>query len=255
MNIAIVTGASTGLGKVYADKICEKYPLLDEIWLIARRAQRMEAVAAAHPDRRFRILSLDLALDESYEALGRALAEDKPDVKILIDNAGYCHPSCQNKVKAEAILQMINVDVKGSTMVMKKCLPYMKSGSFGIIVGSVASFTPQLGNAVYCACKIYEKFFSLALHEEMKAKGVHIMYLAPGSMATEMMAMTTDLAKDHGAKISYLPYLNLNKETWKSMRKAEKGQRIYTPLLFNKLFRVMGKIMPASLMARISSVE
>jgi Short-chain dehydrogenases of various substrate specificities len=255
MNIAIVTGGSTGLGKVYADKIAEKYPKLDEIWLIARRTQKMDKVAAAHPERKFRILTLDLATDESYEELANVLEECKPNVKILINNAGYCYPSCQSKIPAGDILQMINVDVKGSTMVMKKCLPYMDAGSFAIIVGSIASFTPQLGNAVYCACKLYEKFFSLALHEEMKKKGVNVLYMAPGGMTTEMLAMSTDLAKDHGSKFAHLPMVDLNSATDISLRKAESGKRFYTPILFNKLFRVVCKLMPAPLMAHISSVE
>lgn len=256
MNIAIVTGASAGLGKVYAEKICEKYPELDEVWLIARRKKRMEElVAAKHPEMKFRILPLDLSQDSSYDELERQLEEQKPNVRILINNAGYCYPSRQTMVSITDTLQMINVDIKGSTMVAKKCLPYMHMGSFEIIVGSVASFTPQMGNAVYSACKIYEKFLSFALHEELKSRGINVMYLAPGSMETEMLALTIDVSKDHGAKISYTPVLDLNKETAKSLRKAERGQRMYTPLIFNKLFRVAGKILPASVMAKIASVE
>lgn len=158
MKIAIVTGASAGLGKVFAEKICMKYPDLDEVWLIARRKERMELFAADHPEMKFRILPLDLSLDSSYEELERQLYVCSPDVCILINNAGYCRPDSQIKAKESDLLQAINVDVKGVTMVAKVCLSYMHRGSFQIIVGSVASFSPLPGQAVYSAAKLYEKF-------------------------------------------------------------------------------------------------
>ena len=255
MKIAIVTGASAGLGKVFAEKICIKYPDLDEVWLIARRKERMESFAADHPEMQFRILPLDLALDSSYEEIERQLQACSPNVRILINNAGYCRPDSQIKAKESDLLQAMNVDVKGVTMIAKACMPYMHKGSFQIIVGSVASFSPLPGQAVYSASKVYEKYFAVALHEELKPQGINVMYLAPGNMATEMMALTTETIRDHGAKISHLPYLNLDKVPVVSLKRAEAGKRFYTPLLFNKAFRAFMKLIPASLGAKISSIE
>ena len=167
----------------------------------------------------------------------------------------YWGRSASKAEKDPGLLQAINVDVKGVTMVARACVPYMHKGSFQIIVGSVASFSPLPGQAVYSASKVYEKYLAVALHEELKPQGINVMYLAPGNMATEMMALTTETIRDHGAKISHLPYLNLDKVPVVSLRRAEAGKRFYTPLLFNKAFRAFMKLIPASLGAKISSIE
>ena len=67
MNIAIVTGASSGLGKVFFEKIVERYPNLDEIWLIARREERLKELAAQYPNQKVRVLPLDLANSKSID--------------------------------------------------------------------------------------------------------------------------------------------------------------------------------------------
>ena len=65
MDIAVITGASSGLGKVFAEKVCVRYPDLDEVWLIARRKDRLEQFAQEHPTVNIRPIALDLSLDSS----------------------------------------------------------------------------------------------------------------------------------------------------------------------------------------------
>lgn len=205
---------------------------------------------------KFRILPLDLSLDTSYEEIERQLQENSPDVRILINNAGYCRPDSQIKAKESDLLQAINVDVKGVTMDRQSMRTIYEQGQLSDYrQGSVASFSPLPSQAVYSASKVYEKYLAVALHEELKPQGINVMYLAPGNMATEMMALTTETIRDHGAKISHLPYLNLDKVPVVSLKRAEAGKRFYTPLLFNKAFRVFMKLIPASLGAKISSIE
>ena len=75
MDIAVITGASSGLGKVFAEKVCVRYLDLDEVWLIARRKDRLEQFAQEHPTVKIRPIALDLSLDSSYEELAAILAE------------------------------------------------------------------------------------------------------------------------------------------------------------------------------------
>ena len=85
---AIVTGASSGLGKEFAVEIIEKYRELDEIWLIARRKERLEEIGQKYPEKKVRAVPLDLGKEESFLEFEKLLDENKPDIKILVSNAG-----------------------------------------------------------------------------------------------------------------------------------------------------------------------
>lgn len=87
--IAIITGASSGLGKVFFEKVAQRYKDMDEIWLIARREDRLKELAAQFPQRAIRVLPLDLSDTNSFQKLDALLSEQNPDVRVLINNAGY----------------------------------------------------------------------------------------------------------------------------------------------------------------------
>lgn len=89
MDIAVITGASSGLGRVFSEKVLDRYPMLDEIWLIARRKEKLQSFADKYPDRKIRILPLDLSQPSAYGSLDELLTEEKPNVKVLINNAGF----------------------------------------------------------------------------------------------------------------------------------------------------------------------
>ena len=89
MRIAIVTGASSGLGEEYVRIISEQYEAIDEIWVIARRGDRLEALKEKYPAKAIFPISLDLTKNESYKTLSEMLESEKPEVGILVNNAGF----------------------------------------------------------------------------------------------------------------------------------------------------------------------
>lgn len=250
MKIAVITGASSGLGKAFFEKVIERYPELDEIWAIARRESRLRELADKYPGKKIRILPLDLSDSSSIKTLDAALQEQQPDIKVLINNAGFDRAGLFREMKHEDILSMINLNAMGTTMVSRSCLPYMNSGSYEIITGSIGSFAPLPWRAVYSASKAYVRFFARALHEEERKRGVNVMLLSPGNMDTEMFRENTS-----GGKLSFFPYLDLEKETVKAMEKAERGAATYTPRAFYKAYRVLAKIVPSAIMVNFTSVE
>lgn len=88
-NIAVITGASSGLGIEYAKAVIEMYRDLDEIWLIARRKNLMEKFADQHSNICIKSIALDLSNNEGYAELKEQLFLEKPNIKVLINNAGY----------------------------------------------------------------------------------------------------------------------------------------------------------------------
>jgi len=251
MNIAIVTGASSGLGKVFFEKVVERYPQLDEIWIIARRESMLKELASQYPDRAIRVLPLDLSDTKSIETLDELLKELSPDIKVVINNAGFDRAGLFREMSTKDIYSLIDLNVTGTTMISRSCLPYMHEGSYQIITGSVGSFAPLPWRAVYSATKAYVRFFARALHEEERRRGVNIMLLSPGKMDTDMFHQNSN----GGGNMDIQPYLNLDKVTVKALQKAEKGCATYTPMLFYKMFRLIAKLLPSAIMVKFTSVE
>lgn len=248
MNIAIITGASSGLGMEYAKTILEENDTLDEIWLIARRKERLERFAAEHKEKKIRTVSLDLSRMDSFSKLDELLRDKKPIIKVLINNAGVERTGRFEDMTQENILNMIDLNVKGTTMVNKICFPYMKRGSYEILTCSVSSFCPVPSQTVYSASKTYIKYMGRALQIEMKKKGINVLTLCPGNMNTEMNPQGMF---SQSKMVDSLPFLDLKVLTKKSLRKARKGYAAYTPGLFYKLYEFGCKLLPISCMLGI----
>lgn len=247
MNIAIITGASSGLGVEYAKTIIDMYPDLDEIWLIARRKERLEAFAREHTKVKIRPVVLNLAQDSSYDELERILKQENPNIKLLVNNAGFERPGPFSTMDKSDILSMIDLNVKGFTMVNRVCLPYMNKGSIGIMTCSISSFCPVPNQAVYSSSKIYVRFLSMALHNELKKDGINILAMCPGNMDTEMNPKGGNRQSD---KVDKLPFLDMKKITKKSILLARKGYAIYTPGGFYKAYRFVTKVLPSAWMIK-----
>ena len=185
MKIAVITGASSGLGVEFTKTIIKQYPKLDEIWIIARRKDRLKNLARHNPDKKIRAITLDLGADEEYSKLETLLSDEKPQISILVNNAGYECSGNFRDMSASDIQNMISVNVKGLTMVQRICSPYFAKDSFAIMTCSVSSFTPIPHQAVYSASKRYIYALGKALREEEKRNNVNILLLCPGNMDTE----------------------------------------------------------------------
>lgn len=247
MEIAIVTGASSGLGEEFVSVIEKEYSNLDEVWVIARRKEKLEKFKERYGN--IRVISLDLAKEESYAELASIFEKEKPNVRVFVNNAGYAVSGSFLEMEEKDILSMINLNVKGFTMVAKAVAPYLESGSVAVLVGSVSSFTGIPYQAVYSASKAYVKNFGSAFNLEMRKKGVKVLTLSPGNMDTEMNPLGRAKQSE---KISQLPYLDKTKIARRSLKKAEKGKSHYTMGFFYKGYHVLSKILSTKAMGKIA---
>lgn len=125
MNIAIITGASSGLGREYVRAVAEKMPELDEIWLIARRQQRLIDLAHTLPGHRFRILPYDLTTASSFRKLRGLLARENPHVWLLINDAGAMHTGPVAAMSLVNQEELITLHAVAPTRLVHLALPYM----------------------------------------------------------------------------------------------------------------------------------
>ena len=139
MKIAIVTGASSGMGREFVLQL-STYVSVDEIWVIARRQEALEALSA-QMDVKIRPIPLDLCDNASFTALEALLREEKPDVKLLVNAAGFGKFGSYHKVSLEDDLKMIDLNCKALVAMTRQVLPYMGSGSHILQLDSLSALS------------------------------------------------------------------------------------------------------------------
>jgi short-subunit dehydrogenase len=251
MKIAIVTGASSGLGTEYVRVIAEKYTDVEEIWVVARRADRLNALKEKYGEKKIFPISLDLTKDESYKMLSEMLASEQPEIKILVNNAGYGTLGDFDTMETSSQTGMIDLNNKALTAVTSVALPYMKKGSFAVNVCSIASFAPNPRMTVYCSTKAYVLSFSKSLRFELKKKGINVLALCPGPMDTEFLP-AAGIEKGASHTFDTLPRVNPAAAAERSLHHASRGRGIYTPRAFFKFYRFLAKILPHGIVMHMS---
>lgn len=189
MKIALITGASSGLGREFARQIPKLYQNLDEIWVVARRAERLNELEMELKVP-VRIFDGDLNQDYIYKKLGIALGKSHANVRMLVNAAGYgkIGTFCEYGWKEET--GMVDLNCQSLTRMTALCLPYMHCGSRIVNLSSAAAFGPQPGFAVYAATKSYVYSLSMALGRELKGSGIYVTAVCPGPVDTEFFDHT-----------------------------------------------------------------
>ncbi len=183
MNIAVITGASSGMGRDFVKAIDKAYDL-DELWVIARRAERLESLRSEcrTPIRAF---SRDLSAPESLHAYKTLLEAEKPNIRLLVNAAGYGLFGACEEMDVCNQLGIVTLNDSALSAMCLYSLPYMQRGDAIINLGSNSSWQPVPYMTVYAASKAYVLSFSRALGRELKAKGIHVMCVCPGWIKTE----------------------------------------------------------------------
>ena len=184
MKIAIVTGASSGLGREFVRQVEHLYKELDEIWVIARRRERLEELKSRITTK-VRIVEGDLLTNETYEELEQLLGEKQPNIRMLVNAAGFGKNGNVTEIPFGEQLDMIDLNCKALTHMTTLCIPYMKKGSRIVNVASAAAFCPQPGFGVYAATKSYVLSFSRSLGTELSDDGIFVTCVCPGPVDTE----------------------------------------------------------------------
>jgi len=252
MSVAVITGASSGLGREYALAVCRTYPDIDEIILVARRRDRLEALAGEMNGKKATVLALDLNVPEDRAKIGAFLKERQADVKLLINNAGFGWMGDFRESDPEAQARMVSLNCGALTAVCALALPYMKRGSVILNVCSIAAFVPTPRMTVYCSTKAYVYSFSKSLREELKKDGINVHAVCPAPMDTEFL----DVAGITGRSKTFdtLPHVSAKEVAQESLKKAFAGRAVYTHLFLYKLYRVLGKLLPHNWLMKISKV-
>lgn len=242
--IAIVTGASSGLGEELVRQLdAGAFGRLDQIWAIARRADRLEALASSCVTP-VRPLALDLADPASYDAFQAAL-DEQPDavVALLANNAGFGAFGDFASVPGQDNADMVRLLALAPVELTYRALPRMRPGSRVLNVASVAAFLPQPQLSVYSACKRFVLDLSRALDAELGAVGIHVTALCPRFMRTGFL----DHAGDDGvaARMSRLTgFERPERVAARALAAARAGRALCIPSAGMRALYVAAKLLP-----------
>ena len=202
MKIALVTGASSGLGAAFARRL-DELGGLDEIWGVARRAGRMEALAGELRTP-MRVLPLDLTKTESVEALRALLERERPDVRVLINAAGFGKFGTYADMTLQETADMVELNCKAAVLLTAAVLPHMGRGGRVLEICSSAAFQPLPGFNVYAATKAFLLRYSRALRWEAAPRGIRVTAVCPGWIRTEFISVARDTK--NGQTVRFFPF-------------------------------------------------
>ena len=246
--VALVTGASAGLGIAFVRAMAQRgYDLI----LVARRAERLEAIAAEATalGAAAEVLPADLTNEDDLARVVDRI-RDCDRLAMLVNNAGFGLGALYHKSDLAGQSAMARLHVLAPSHLTHAALPGMVARGRGAVinVSSVAAYLRGAGSVMYGATKAFLNSFTLSLAAELTGTGVRVQALCPGFTYTEfhdVMGMDRDL-------VPKFLWLRADYVVEQSLRDLERGRVISIPSMRYKLVVGILRIMPQSLMNRVS---
>ena len=239
--IAIITGAAGGLGTAFT-RLVSSDDRIDEIWAVGRNQQKLDELKMAYP--KVVPLCADL-LAGGLEEILQKLDEEKPDVGLLINNAGAAYLGHYEKMGLPKTRDLCSINCTVPAELIIACLPYMQEGAGILNISSASSFQPNPYLALYSASKVFLKNLSRALHMELKPRGITVTAVCPGWVDTDMLPR-----EKNGRKIRYTGMVSAEKVAEQALRDHQKGKDMSTPGFFSKYLRFYSKVTPTRIIMK-----
>ena len=236
------------MGKDFV-KALQREKDVDEIWMIARRKSRLEAMEADTKGA-LRAVPLDLTDMSSFEKVEQLLKKEQPQIRYLVNAAGAGRMGKVETIDHSDHAFVLDINVKALTCMTRICLPYMSKRSRIIQLCSGSAFLPQPKFASYAASKAYVLSFSRALRQEVKTKGITVTAVCPGPVNTEFFdAAGSEIAP---AKKKFL--VESKDVVEKALRDAKAGKELSVYGMSMKLVHLAGKVLPTKLILFIMNL-
>jgi short-subunit dehydrogenase len=224
--LALVTGASSGIGRAFAQRLgAQGYDLM----VVGRRRDRLDELVAALPDVAVRPMVADLSTDTGVAAVAERCAAEA--LTMLVNNAGVAHYMPFAELPAGKADELLHVKAVAPTMLARAAVPGMVARGEGTIInmsGMLAFSGPAsldqlpLRRAIYTGTLAYTLALSQAMHQELKSQGLRVQALCPGVVATEFH-------ERQGLDLSSVPRMSADDVVTASLRSLELGEVVCAP--------------------------
>lgn len=246
--IMVITGASSGMGKDFVKQI-EQKESVDEIWVLARREDRLVELQS-HVKTKLVPIAIDLSDIEKIKGYKQKLEEEKPYVVLLANCAGFGKfEHCEN-IPLETQLNMIDLNCKSVITMINYTLPYMVKGSRIVNIASCSAFQPIPYINVYASTKAFLVHYSRALNLELKYRDISVTAVCPFWTQTEFFDRAISPEKKE-VVINYTVMYKSEDVVKQAIKDAYKRKDVSVYGGKNKFQRLLVKLLPHKLVMKV----
>ena len=268
INIAIVTGASSGIGEAFVKELVNERGVygsvpFQQIWIVARNRAKLELLKSYIGDERIVVVDADITRYSDLLKIKNKLEEEKPKVGLLINCAGVGKRGLVMDKDEQSLEDTIDTNCKSLSKLTKICLPYMaeedapysrRNGQRIINVASSAAFLPQPEFAAYAASKAYVVNFSRALDIELMQYNIAVTTVCPGPVKTPFQQNATDGESAEFTGFRKYIVADPQKLAKASIRAAKMGRHLFVYGFTQKALHVASKIIPTYWILKIEQL-
>ena len=243
-NIAIVTGASSGIGREFVALLLKEEGI-DELWAIGLNEDRLKEVKETDRDR-VRVFPMDLTQRKNLDIIEALIVSESVNIKWLVNCAGYAKFCDYGGIDRFTSINMIDLNVSALVAMGLICLPYMQKGGHIINMASQASFQPLPYQNIYSSTKAFVRNYTRALNVELKGKGVVATAVCPGWMQTRLIERAIVKGEKGTRVFPHIVYPDVVAK--KAIKDAKKSKDISIYGLYTKLSHTVAKMLPQKCM-------
>ena len=247
MSVAIITGASGGIGSEFARQL-KRFELVDEFWFVARSEDKMKELAD-ELGVKAKIIGADLTSEEGINKVRNALESEKPEVKFLINASGFGNFGAFDEISEGEVVKMIDLNVKALVLLTHMTVPYMEIGGRIIQLGSGSCFTPLPYFNIYSSSKVFVLHYTKSLNYELKKYGIRATCFCPGWVETAFLGKSVANGNTHPKEMK--PLLNCEKVVKKCVKASVKGRAMFVTGWYTKLQHVLFKLVPDCILTKL----
>ena len=271
--IALVTGASSGLGRMYACLVAERFKDIDEIWLVARRKDKLKETAELI-DMKTRYIICDLSKADETDLLRAVLEEENVRVGVLFNCAGFGKIGDHESLSIEQQTGMTEVNCIAAVKVTDMCIPRMEKGDHIVNVCSVAAFQPLQKLGIYAATKSFLLKYTRSLRIELMPRKIQVTAVCPYWIRdTEFIDVAADDKKENAHTKSDMTKISITNEKTRdkgikhfvlasdvstvgrvSYFWAMVGMPVVTPGIISTIHRFFSKLLPDTVLQYVWGV-
>ena len=251
--IAVITGASAGIGEAFARALAARG---HDLVIVARNQARLTELAAAVEREHgvsTEVLAADLETDEGVALVEARLRSEEHPAELLVNNAGFGTTGAFHSLPIDGEIAEIRLNIVALVRLTHAAIaPMVVRGHGGVInVSSVGAYQPTPQSATYSASKAFVSSFTNAIHEELHGTGVKAMVLAPGFTHTEFHLRAQ---VDNSSKMPEFLWQSPDEVVTAALKAYDRGRAVCIPGVLNTVAAAFSGTLPSGVSRRIAGM-